>query len=30
LDWNSNSIFYANPVLQKNIQCDMNYIWKNT
>jgi len=30
LDWNSNSMLYANPLLQKNIQPDMNYIFKNT
>ena len=24
LDWNSNPMFYANPLLQKNIQSDMN------
>jgi len=23
-DWNSNPMFYANPLLQKNIQSDMN------
>jgi len=28
--WNSNPMFYANPLLQKNIQSDMNYILKNT
>jgi len=25
LDWNSNPMLYANPSLQKNVQCDMNY-----
>jgi len=24
LDWNSNPMFYANPLLQKNIQSDIN------
>jgi len=24
LDWNSNPMFYAKPLLQKNIQSDMN------
>ena len=24
LDWNSNPMFYANPLLQKNIQFDIN------
>jgi len=30
IDWNSYQMFYANPLLQKNIQSDINYIFKNT
>ena len=31
LDGNFNPMFYTNTLLQKkNIQSDMNYIWKNT
>jgi len=30
LDWNLNSMFHANPLLQRNIQSDMIYIFKNT
>jgi len=30
LDLNSNPMFYANPLLQKNIQSHLNYIFKNT
>jgi len=29
LDWNSNPMFYANPLLQKNVQSDMNYIFED-
>ena len=28
MDWNSNPMFYANPLLQKNIQSDINKIEK--
>jgi len=30
LDWNTNPMLYANPLLQKKMQPDINYIWKNT
>jgi len=30
LDWSSNPMFYTNPLLQKIIQSDMKYIYKNT
>jgi len=30
LDWNSNPIFHANPLLQEDIESVMNYIFKNT